>query len=128
MELLAQHPQVDVHGTNRWGCAAVQWAAAAGNVATCRWLMSKGIDLGVINDAQHGAVGKAAWQGHIPCLEFLVLASDGPRLGYQLHLKDKDGRSVADLARMNSQEAAARWLDEHLESQMLHMTPEVTMS
>ena len=25
MELLAQHPRVDVHGTNRWGCAAVQW-------------------------------------------------------------------------------------------------------
>ena len=48
-------------------------------------------------------------------------------LDIQLHLKDKDGRSVADLARMNGQEAAARWLDEHLESQMHHMTPEVTV-
>jgi hypothetical protein len=115
MELLAQHPQVDVHGTNRWGCAAVQWAAAAGNVATCRWLMRKGVDLGVINDAQHGAVGKAAWQGHIPCLEFLVLAPEGPKLGAQLLLKDKDGRSVAELARMNGQDAAAEWLEARME-------------
>ena len=62
MDLLAAHPSVDVHGRNRWGCAAVQWAAAAGNVATCRWLMRQGVDLGIVNDAKHGAVGKAAWQ------------------------------------------------------------------
>ena len=77
--------------------------------------MRKGVDLGVINDAQHGAVGKAAWQGHIPCLEFLVLAPEGPKLGAQLLLKDKDGRSVAELARMNGQDAAAEWLEKRME-------------
>ena len=32
-----------IHALNRFGCAAVQWAAAAGNVETCRWLLVQGI-------------------------------------------------------------------------------------
>ena len=35
------------------------------------------------------------------------------------YLKDKDNRSVAELARMNGQEAAARWLEEHMEPEQL---------
>jgi hypothetical protein len=65
----------------------------------------------LINDAQHGAVVKAAWQGHVEALHFFVLDESGPKLGAQLHLKDNDGRSVAELARMNGQEEAARWLE-----------------
>ena len=78
MELLAAHPDVDIRALNKFGCAAVQWAAASGNVYaaspptrparssslsavrlpgrdTCRWLYSKGIDFSHINHAGHGA-------------------------------------------------------------------------
>jgi len=41
MDLLANHPRVDVAALNRFGCAAVQWAAAAGNVESCKWLQAR---------------------------------------------------------------------------------------
>ena len=62
MDLLADHPLVDVAALNRFGCAAVQWAAAAGNVESCRWLQARGILLTHVNHARHGAVQKAAWK------------------------------------------------------------------
>ena len=48
------------------------------------------------------------------CLRFLVLDDDGPKLGAQLAVRDLDGRSVAELARMNGQDAAAEWIEEQL--------------
>ena len=92
------------------GCAAVQWAAAAGNVVTCKWLRARGFQLGHVNAANHGAVNKAAWHGHLPLLEWLLVAPDGPRLRSQLTLLDHDGRDVAALAELNAQFEAARWL------------------
>ena len=77
---MATHPHVDVGALNRFGCAAVQWAAAAGNVSTLRWLQSKGLSLAHVNDANHGAVVKAAWKGHREALEWLLLNPEGPRL------------------------------------------------
>ena len=88
-DVLADHPAVDVAALNRFGCAAVQWAAAAGSVescrwlirltqpvrsalgrllstlnpALCRWLQSRGISLTHVNKSRHGAVQKAAWKG-----------------------------------------------------------------
>ena len=110
MELLAAHPDVDVAGMNRFGCAAVQWAAAAGNVDTLRWLQQKGLSLSHVNGARHGAVVKAAWKGHDEALRWLLLEIDGPRLTEQLAMRDLQGRSVADLAAMNGMEATALWL------------------
>ena len=111
MELLASHPHVDVHANNRFGCAAVQWAAAAGSIATCKWLQGQGVSLGHVNDARHGAVEKAAYRGHDELLRWLLLAADGPLLLEQLALRDDEGRSVADLARLSGYEATARWLE-----------------
>ena len=42
MELLAG--RVDLAAVNRFGCAAVQWVAAAGNVETLRWLQRRGVE------------------------------------------------------------------------------------
>ena len=110
MEYLAAHPKIDIHALNKFGCAAVQWAAAAGNVCTCQWLLSKGIDFSHVNTARHGAIVKAAWKGHMTALEWLLLSEDGPRLTAQLEMPDLDGRSVAELARMNGQHDTAEWL------------------
>mmetsp|Transcript_19756 Transcript_19756/g.66702 ORF Transcript_19756/g.66702 Transcript_19756/m.66702 type:complete len:229 (+) Transcript_19756:231-917(+) len=108
MELLAR--LVDLAAVNRFGCAAVQWAAAAGNVETLRWLQRRGVDLGHVNAANHGAVVKAAWKGHDDALRWLLHAADGPQLTGQLVLRDKEGRSVDEMAAMNGMEATARWL------------------
>ena len=117
MELLAEHPEVDISATNRFGCAAVQWASAAGNVATCRWLHARGVNLAHVNDSNHGAVEKAAYRGHDELLRWLLLEDDGPRLLSQLVLRDEEGRSVADLARMGGHEGTARWLEPMVEAE-----------
>ena len=88
----------------------MQWAAAAGNVSTCRWLLEKGFDLGHMNGTRHGAVVKAAWKGHMPLLRWLLLEPEGPQLLWQLAVPDLEGRSVATLASMNEQHEAAAWL------------------
>ena len=126
MELLADHPKVDMHAKNKWGCAAVQWAASSGNVGTCRWLMCRGVDLRLINDAKHGAVSKAAWHGHLRLLEWLVLGEDGPRLLEQVSLRDHDGCSVADRARLNGHEDTARWLERQQEATVLRESKTAT--
>ena len=118
MELLASHPNVDINGMNRHGCAAVQWAAAAGNLDTCRWLQAKGVDLSHVNDANHGAVEKAAWRGHDALLRWLLLADDGPRLLLQLRVRDAEGRSVADLCRLGGHHETATWLEPLVAAQM----------
>ena len=110
MELIAAHPDVDINGMNRFGCAAVQWAAAAGNVDTLRWLHTRGLELGHVNGACHGAVAKAAWKGHLPALEWLLLDPSGPCLRWQCALRDPEGRSVAELAAMNGMHEAATLL------------------
>ena len=110
MELIAAHPDVDINGLNRFGCAAVQWAAAAGNVDTLRWLHNRGLELGHVNGACHGAVAKAAWKGHLPALEWLLLDPSGPCLRWQCALRDPEGRSVAELAAMNGMHEAATLL------------------
>ena len=110
MDLLAAHPGVDINGMNRFGCAAVQWAAAAGNVGTLRWLQERGLSLGHVNAANHGAVMKAAWKGHMEALQWLVQDPEGPQLKWQCGLRDLEGRSVADQAAMNGMDDAARWL------------------
>ena len=117
MELLAAHPKVDIHALNKFGCASVQWAAAAGNVATCRWLLSKGVSFNQVNHVRHGALNKAAIKGHVDAVRWLLLADDGPRLTEQLTLLDLEGRTVADLARLMGQDAMGAWLDELIAEQ-----------
>ena len=110
LHFLAAHPEVDIHGLNYFGCGAAFWAAASGNVATCTWLLSQGIDFSLINDAGHTAVHKAAWKGHKTCLTWMILSEDGPGLGYQLHMLAADGRTPEDKARVNGHTAVANWL------------------
>jgi ankyrin repeat protein len=110
MELLARLPSFDVASLNKHGCAAVQWAAAAGNVKTCRWLQQRNFDLGHLNNAGHGALVKAAWKGHRPLLDWLLLEVDGPHLKWQLTLTDDEGRTVADLATVAGHIDLAAWL------------------
>ena len=111
MELLAAHPKVDIHSLNKFGCAAVQWAAAAGNVGTLRWLQAQGLSLAHVNAARHGAIVKAAWKGHADALRWLLFDERGPRLTEQLSLRDHEGRTVAQLVRLNGQHAIAAWRD-----------------
>ena len=103
--------QVDIHALNKFGCAAVQWAASAGNVSTCRWLMSKGVSFEHVNHVRHGALNKAAVKGHVEAVRWLLYAEDGPKLISQLLLLDLEGRTVADLCYLMRQDAVGAWLD-----------------
>ena len=108
MECLAA--RVDLHAINKFGCSAVLWAAASGQVDALKWLQAHGLKLDAVNPARHGAVAKAAWRGQRSALEWLLVADDGPRLSSQLDLTDHDGRDVAHLARQNGKLDVAQWL------------------
>ena len=84
-------------------------------VETCQWLLDRGIDFSLVNQAGHTAVHKAAWKGHSKCLEWMILSQLGPGLGYQIHMHAADGRRPVDKARVNGHAAVALWL-ESLES------------
>ena len=96
---------------NDWVPSPMQWAAAAGSVDTCRWLRARGLELGHVNPAGHGAVGKAAWQGHRELLSWLVAADDGPQLAAQLAARDAKGRLPSELARDNGHPEVGAWLE-----------------
>jgi hypothetical protein len=85
-------------------------------VRTLEWLLAKGIDLGHVNAARHGAIVKAAWKGHLPALRWLLHDPNGPRLTSQLVMRDLDGRTVAELASMNGQHETAAWLRELIDA------------
>ncbi|CAD7926002.1 unnamed protein product [Amoebophrya sp. A120] len=70
---------------NKFGCAAVHWAASGGRVPVLQWLARVGEAEGkarnnayvdIFNDAGHSAVSKAAWFGHRGALEFLLLGEE----------------------------------------------------
>ena len=133
MELLAGHPRVDMTALNRFGCAAVQWAAKEGNIQTLRWLQSKGLSLSHVNGAKYGAVAKAAWRGHADAVRWLLFAPDGPRLEEQLDLLDLQGDNVANVARRSGQHDVADWLQRLIDARRVDGTvgcvePEVELS
>ena len=69
-----------IHSKNAFGCGAVHWAAARGDVAVLRWLYEKGFDMSVVNGASHDALNKAAWRGHTAALDWLLYDESGPKL------------------------------------------------
>ena len=85
------------------GCSCAQ-------VETCRWLLERGIDFTLVNQAGHTAVHKAAWKGHKACLEWMLVDAEGPHLAYQLRMLAADDRTPADKARVNGHAAVATWL------------------
>uniref|UniRef100_A0A7S1IUU1 Uncharacterized protein n=1 Tax=Eutreptiella gymnastica TaxID=73025 RepID=A0A7S1IUU1_9EUGL len=102
---------VDLHAVNAFGCSAVNWAASTGNVDVCRWLWRRGLDFGHLNTTSHGAVDAAAWKGHQPVLEWLLLDPDGPQLRWQLEVQDAKGLTVVDSTRLASHHDLADWLE-----------------
>jgi len=104
-------PGIDRHHCNTFGCTAIHWCAASGNVEVARHLYKQGFDFAAINKARHSALDTAAWKGHRDMLTWLLLADDGPRLTALLHLRDHQGRTLGDLTRLAGRRVLAGWLE-----------------
>lgn len=78
--------------------------------------MSRGISLAHVNTARHGAIVKAAWKGHMEALRWLLFDEAGPQLTDQLAMRDLEGRTVAELVRLNGQHDVADWLQQFIEN------------
>lgn len=96
--------------TNDFGCSAVHWAAAAGHLEVCKWLMTYDFDFHLLNRSNHGALEAAAWKGHRHVVEWCLTDASGPGLHKQLQLLDQQGRTVADLCREAGHAALATLL------------------
>eukprot|EP01064_Diplonema_japonicum_P019235 TRINITY_DN27926_c0_g1_i1.p1 TRINITY_DN27926_c0_g1~~TRINITY_DN27926_c0_g1_i1.p1 ORF type:complete len:274 (+),score=66.06 TRINITY_DN27926_c0_g1_i1:43-822(+) len=100
----------DIHIENATQCTAIHWAAARGSITVCEYLHSIGSDFTIINSAGHGAVTKAAWEGHTE-LVLWFLTELG--LSEQLKLKDIHGCTTSQLARKNGHVDLADMLEKN---------------
>ncbi|KAK3238326.1 hypothetical protein CYMTET_51654 [Cymbomonas tetramitiformis] len=108
---LMELPQMDVSTRNAFGCTAVHWAAASGNLGTCKWMYKRGFDFSAINHANHGVVNAAAWKGHREVVQWALLEPEGPRLTTQLYDVDHEGLSLVQLVRLGGHPDLANWLE-----------------
>eukprot|EP00960_Hanusia_phi_P017112 503379-Hanusia_phi.AAC.1 len=130
LELLASTPGVDIHSLNHFGCGAAFWAAAAGNVQTCRFASGsrghtsvhkvggKGAGAGALAGSCTQASRQAAWRGHKEALEWMLLDPEGPKLLYQLNMLAADGRDPVQKASVNGHAGMAAWLESLRESEL----------
>ena len=111
MELVAAQPAVNISATNHAGCSAIMWASSAGRVDVLRRLLAYGLEFGQINAHGQGCVNKAAWFGHAAAVHWLLCCDDGPALGAQLALVDKEnGLTVGELTHCAGHFAVGCWL------------------
>lgn len=55
---------LDIEAVSNAGCNSAVWAAAAGRVDMCEFLLSQGAQFDKVNYWGHGVVSKASWHGH----------------------------------------------------------------
>lgn len=103
--------------TNAFGCGAEHWAAASGALKALQWMHAPerggafGFDLQRVNNAMHGLVNAAAYKGHRRLVEWLLSPlPEGPNLGWQLHVRDHQGRTLPELIRSAGHLELADWL------------------
>ena len=108
--------KADLHARNAYGCNAIQWAAqtdASDGLVMCRWLLGRGLDVGVLNGNGHSALHKAAVKGQRAVCEWL-LAPDGGRLGRAHLAADGDGNTPSLMARLEGHLELADYLADYL--------------
>ena len=66
----------------------------------------------MINHALHGVVATAVWKGYREIVEWLIEGEGGPRLVWQLGVREREGRSVVGIAMLGGHVELAEWLEE----------------
>ena len=102
----------DLHSRNAYGCNAIQWAAQsdeAEGLPVVRWLLRRGLDVGLLNCNGHSAVHKAAVKGRRAVCEWL-LSPEGGGLGARHLRADGDGNTPSVMARLEGFAELAAWL------------------
>ena len=87
------------------GCTPLHFAAHAGHVAVCKWLVEKGVDPGKKDSRGRIALHGAAFNGHTNCMALML--SHRPELVNDL---DKDGNSALHRAAVNGHLEAVKLL------------------
>ena len=62
---------MDIESVSNAGCNSAVWAAAAGRIEMCEFLLGRGADFHKVNFWGHGVVSKASWHGHTELLKWL---------------------------------------------------------
>ncbi len=69
-----------------------------------------GYDFATVNHAKHGVVAAAVWKGWRDIVEWLIDDVTGPRLVWQLGMRELEGRSIVEIALLGRHTTLAEWL------------------
>ena len=87
------------------GCTPLHFAAHAGHIPVCKWLLSQGVDPGKKDTQGRTALHGAAFNGHTECMGLML--SQDPKL---VNDRDNDGYSLLHHAAINGQLEAVKLL------------------
>ena len=87
------------------GCTPLHFAAHAGHIPVCRWLLTQGVDPGKKDTQGRTALHGAAFNGHTECMALML--SHDPEL---VDDRDDDGYSILHHAAINGQLEAVKLL------------------
>jgi ankyrin repeat protein len=93
------------HGTNSYGCNAVQWAALSGSIEMCCMLLEEfNLNFALLNHNGHSVFHKAAVKGHAAVCHWLLVIGKEGKLGVdhvgELLQPDKGGCTPLEMARL----------------------------
>ena len=102
--------KVDIESVSNAGCNSAVWAAAAGRVEMCEFLLDRGADFHKVNYWGHGVVSKASWHGHTELLRWLFdTAGVANQLFIVNHVGEVSASPSANAAGNYGAAAAASW-------------------
>lgn len=98
INVLINHPNIDINKITSFGITALQIACSIGNPKCVKLLLTVSeIDVNITDNEGWTAIGAASWCGHIKCVKLLLTHPE-----ININLKNNDGQTPLDCAIKNN--------------------------
>jgi ankyrin repeat protein len=106
INVLINHPNIDINKKTSFGITALQIACSIGNPKCVKLLLTvPEIDVNIADNEGWTAIGAASWCGHIECVKLLLTHPE-----ININLRNNDGRTPLDCAINNKRKVITELL------------------